>query len=125
MSTIFEKIINGEIPSYKIYEDEKTCAFLDIHPETRCHTLVVPKLPVDKVIDLPDDYYSALWDTVRKVAKKIEEVSGSRALMKVVGTDVPHAHVHIVPLDSTWFHGREIPLSPEEFREIQAKLKLN
>lgn len=124
MSTIFTKIINGELPSYKIYEDEKTCAFLDIHPETKGHTLIVPKIEVDKVIDLPDDYYVALWDTVRKVGKKIEEVFNSRALMKVVGTDVPHAHVHVVPFDETWTHGRELTLTPDEFKEIAEELKI-
>lgn len=124
MSSVFSKIISGEIPSYKIYEDEKTFAFLDIHPETRGHALVIPKIEVDKVIDLPDDYYQALWETVRKVAKKEEEVFGSRALFKVVGTDVPHAHVHVITFDKDWYHGREVKLSDSEMKEIAEKLKI-
>ena len=95
MPSIFTRIINGEIPCYKIYEDDKTLAFLDIHPETKGHTLVIPKNEVDKI---------TLW--------------------KVVGTDVPHAHVHLEPFDETWHYGREVELTPEEFEEIRQKLEL-
>jgi histidine triad (HIT) family protein len=122
MSTIFSKIISGEIPAYKIYEDEKTCAFLDNDPKTRGHTLVVPKIEVDKVYELPDEYYIALWDTVRKVAKRIEEVYHARALMQVMGTDVPHSHVHVFPLDPEWVPHHHVKLSEEEFLEIQKRL---
>jgi len=123
MSSIFTKIINGEIPSYKIYEDEKTLAFLDIHPETKGHVLVVPKLEVDKIYDLPDEDYDALMKTVKKLSKHLEKVLGARTLWKVVGTDVPHAHVHLEPCDETWFHGRTLELTPEEFEQIRAKLE--
>lgn len=123
MSSIFTKIINGEIPSYKIYEDEKTLAFLDIHPETKGHILVVPKLEVDKIYDLPDEDYDALMKTVKKLSKHLEKVLGARTLWKVVGTDVPHAHVHLEPYDETWFHGRTLELTPEEFEQIRAKLE--
>ena len=99
MASIFSKIIAGEIPCYKIYEDEKTLAFLDIHPETKGHTLVVPKLEVDKLYDLPDDYYLAVMKTVKKLASNMEKVLGERTLIKVIGTDVPHAHVHLVTFD--------------------------
>ena len=122
MSTIFSKIIAGEIPSYKIYEDEKTFAFLDINPESEFHTLVVPKLECDKVYELPDDYYQALFETVKKVAKRIEEVTGERALMKVIGTDVPHAHVHVMPFDKTWKYGRTLKLSEDQMKKIAEKL---
>ncbi len=122
MSTIFSKIISGEIPCYKIYEDEKTFAFLDINPESKYHTLVVPKLEVDKIYELPDDYYDALFKTVKKVAKKIEEVSGERALMKVIGTDVPHAHVHIMPFDKSWEYGKTLKFSDEEMKKIAKSL---
>ena len=122
MSSIFSKIVAGEVPCYKIYEDERTLAFLDIHPESRGHTLVIPKVKVDKVYDLGKEDYEALWATVKKLAKHMDEVLGTRTLMKVVGTDVPHAHVHLMPLDSTWKHGRTLELSEEEFREIQQKL---
>lgn len=122
MASIFSKIIAGEIPCYKIYEDEKTFAFLDIHPETRGHTLVVPKLECDKIYDLPEEDYLALWATVKKIAKNMEKVTGKRSLMKVIGTDVPHAHVHIMPLDESWQYGKTLELSTEEMAEIAKKL---
>lgn len=125
MSTIFTQIINGEIPSYKIYEDDKTFAFLDIHPESRGHTLVVPKLEVDKLYELPDDYYDAVMRTAKKLASNMEKKLQKRTLMKVVGTDVPHAHVHLMPYDESWVHGQTLTLTDDEFREIQAKLQLS
>lgn len=124
MSSIFTKIINGEIPCYKIYEDEKTLAFLDINPETKGHTLVIPKNEVDKIYDLPDEDYAALMATVKKLSKHYEKVLGTRTLWKVIGTDVPHAHVHLMPYDETWHHGRLLKLTPEEFEEIRTKLAL-
>ena len=122
MASIFSKIIAGEIPCYKIYEDDKTLAFLDIHPESKGHTLVIPKVEVDKIYELSDEDYRALWASVKKVAARMEEVSGRRTLMKVIGTDVPHAHVHLMPYDETWEYGRTLSLSEDEFREIQEKL---
>jgi histidine triad (HIT) family protein len=122
MASIFTKIINGEIPSYKIYEDEKTYAFLDINPEAKGHTLVVPKVEVDKIYDLEEDDWNALWASVKKVAKHMEEVTGRRVVMKVVGTDVPHAHVHLTPLSETWEYGKTLKLREDEFEEIRAKL---
>ena len=124
MSSTFTKIINGEIPCYKIYEDAKTFAFLDIHPETPGHTLVVPKTEVDKIYELPDEDYQALMQTVKKLSKHMEQKLGARILWKVVGTDVPHAHVHLEPLDPSWFYGRIVETSPEKFREIQRLLEL-
>ena len=125
MSSIFTQIIKGEIPCYKIYEDDKTFAFLDIHPETKGHTLVIPKKEVDKIYDLPDDDYQALMATVKKLSKHMEEKLGKRTLWKVVGTDVPHAHVHLEPYDETWFHGREVEMTEDDFKDIQAKLKID
>ena len=78
MSTVFGKIIKGEIPCYKIYEDEKNLAFLDIHPESLGHTLVIPKLEVDKIYDLPDEDYNSLFGAVKKVAKHMEKKLGQR-----------------------------------------------
>ena len=124
MSSIFTKIINNEIPCYKIYEDDKTFAFLDINPETEGHTLVVPKNEIDKIYDLPDEDYDALMATVKKLAKHMEEVLGKRTLMKVIGTDVPHAHVHLMPYDASWQHGRTLKLTTEEFEEIKNKLSI-
>ncbi len=122
MASIFTKIIEGEIPSYKIYEDDKTYAFLDINPETKGHTLVVPKVEVDKIYELADDDYAALWASVKKVAQHMEEVTGRRVVMKVIGTDVPHAHVHLMPIDDTWEYGRTLKLRDDEFEEIRKKL---
>ncbi len=122
MASIFTKIINGEIPSYKIYEDEKTLAFLDINPEVKGHTLVVPKVEVDKIYELDDENWVALWATVKKVAQHMEEVTGRRVVMKVVGTDVPHAHVHLTPIDEMWEYGKTLQLREDEFEAIREKL---
>ena len=123
MPSIFTKIIQGEIPCYKIYEDDKTFAFLDIHPESRGHVLVIPKNEVDKIYDLPDEDYQALMATAKKLSQHMEKVLGARTLWKVVGTDVPHAHVHLMPLDETWQYGRTLDLSPEEFESIRTQLE--
>lgn len=124
MASIFTKIIRGEIPCYKIYEDEKTFAFLDIHPETAGHTLVVPKAEVDKIYELSDEDYIALMETVKKLSRHMEEVLGRRTLWKVIGTDVPHAHVHLMPFDETWEHGREVKMSEDEMEELRGRLAI-
>ena len=124
MPSIFTRIINGEIPCYKIYEDDKTFAFLDIHPETKGHTLVVPKSEVDKIYDLPDKDYEALMSTVKKLSKHMEQKLGARILWKVVGTDVPHAHVHLMPLDPDWQYGKTLDLTEDEFATIRTNLAL-
>ncbi|MBQ7201982.1 HIT domain-containing protein [Candidatus Saccharibacteria bacterium] len=124
MSSVFTKIINGEIPCYKVYEDEKTMAFLDINPETPGHTLVVPKKEVDKIYELEDEDFNALMATVKELSVNMEKVLGARTLWKVIGTDVPHAHVHLLPFDKDWHQGRQVKLSPEEFEEIRFKLEL-
>lgn len=121
--SVFSEIIKGVIPCYKIYEDEKNLAFLDIYPETRGHVLVVPKVEVDKVYELEDEDYVALMLAAKRVAQRIEEVFGERAMMKVVGTDVPHAHVHVMPLDEGWEQGRTLELTEEEMEEIRRKLE--
>ena len=102
MSTsIFSKIIKGEIPAHKIYEDDKTFAFLDIHPKAPGHVLVIPKKEVDHLWDLPDEDYIAVMETTKKVAQRIQEVLGpSRVGAQVEGTGVPHAHVHVFPFSS-------------------------
>lgn len=125
MSSVFTKIINGEIPCYKIYEDDKTFAFLDIHPETKGHTLVIPKKEVDKIYELEDEDYKALMDTAKKLSQHMEKITGARTLWKVVGTDVPHAHIHLMPLDENWQYGKTLELTPDEFEEIRQKLCYN
>lgn len=122
MSSVFAKIVAGEIPCYKIYEDEKNLAFLDIHPTTKGHTLVIPKVEMDKIYDLSEEDYTSLMLAAKKVAKHMEEVLGARTLMRVVGTDVPHAHIHLEPYDEAWYYGRCLELSEDEFKEIQEKL---
>jgi histidine triad (HIT) family protein len=98
--TIFTKIIKGEIPAHKVYEDEKTFAFLDIHPAKPGHTLVVTKAQIDKFTDLPDEDYIALWRTVKKISSRLLEVlKTDRVKVSIVGTDVPHVHVHLIPFD--------------------------
>ena len=122
MGSVFSKIIAGEIPCYKIYEDERTFAFLDIHPETAGHTLVVPKVEVDKLYDLEIEDYLAVMKTVKMLAKRMETILGKRTLLKVIGTDVPHAHVHLVSFDPDYKYGQEIELSEKEMEELQRKL---
>lgn len=122
MGSIFSKIIAGEIPCYKIYEDEKTLAFLDIHPETPGHTLVVPKVEVDKLYDLQMEDYLAVMKTVKMLASRMEKILGKRTLMKVIGTDVPHAHVHLVSFDPNYQYGQVVKMTEEEMKEMQKKL---
>lgn len=125
MSSVFTKIINGEIPCYKIYEDDQTLAFLDINPESKGHTLVIPKTEVDKLYDLDDETYNHLMQVCKKISKNMDEKLGARTLWKVVGTDVPHAHVHLTPLDPNWEYGKTLELTEAEFKEIQETLKLS
>jgi len=100
--TIFTKIINGEIPCHKIYEDELTIAFLDIHPAAVGHTLVVSKQQIPSVWDLETDNYEALMDSVKKIAKRLKEVLDVPFVGEmIVGVDVPHAHVHLIPFTET------------------------
>jgi putative hit-family protein len=122
MGSIFSKIIAGEIPCYKIYEDEKTLAFLDIHPETPGHTLVVPKVEVDKLYELQMEDYLAVMKTVKMLASRMEKILGKRTLMKVIGTDVPHAHVHLVSLDPDYQYGQVVEMTEEEMKDMQKKL---
>lgn len=98
--SIFTKIINGEIPSHKIYEDDKTFAFLDIHPLRPGHVLVVPKEQIEYVWDLPDDLYTAVMQTCKKIAHRQREIFGGLVHERIVGIDVPHAHVHLVPFSA-------------------------
>jgi histidine triad (HIT) family protein len=100
--SIFTKIINGDIPSHKIYEDERTYAFLDINPTQPGHTLIVPKAQVDRMEELDPADYTALMETTKKVMHRIVAVFGPeyRACLKVEGFDVPHAHMHVIPCRS-------------------------
>ena len=121
--TIFSKIINGEIPSYKIAESDKFHAFLDIFPLQKGHTLVVPKIEVDKIFDVPDAYLNELMQFARPIAKAIESsFPCNRVSMVTVGLEVPHAHVHLVPIntaDDIHFANPKLQLTTEEFKQIQ------
>lgn len=100
--SIFTKIINGEIPSHKIYEDDSTLAFLDIFPASEGHTLVIPKRQVEFIWDLEEADYEALMASVQKVGHRLREVTGKKYVGTFVeGTDVPHAHVHVIPFESS------------------------
>ena len=100
--SLFTKIINGEIPSHKIYEDDKTLAFLDVHPLSEGHVLVVPKTQVEFIWDLEADDYQALMATVQRVGRRLRDVmDASYVGVEVIGVDVPHAHVHVVPFSTT------------------------
>jgi histidine triad (HIT) family protein len=109
MPSLFTKIIEGEIPSHKVYEDDATFAFLDINPRQEGHTLVVPKKEVDYLFDLPQADYEALWDAVRTVAEGLKQATGcARVVVMVLGYEIPHAHVHLIPSDAL----EDVPLPP-------------
>lgn len=124
MNSVFTKIVRGELPCYKIYEDERTLAFLDIEPEAAGHTLVIPKVEVDRIYDLSDEDYNAVMATVKKLARHLEDVLGERTMIKVVGTDVPHAHVHLLPINENWAGERFMKPTEEEFEAMRKKLEL-
>jgi histidine triad (HIT) family protein len=128
MSSIFTKIINGEIPCYKIAEDEKFFAFLDINPNAKGHTLCVPKKEVDKLFDLDDDLYLGLMQFSKKIAAALEKtVPCNRIGMTVIGLEVPHAHVHLIPLNEmgemTFKH--KVTLTKEEFETLAKNIQAN
>lgn len=121
MASIFTKIINGEIPSYKIAEDEDFIAFLDVNPNTKGHTLCVPKKEVDKIFDLDEETYLNLMAFSRRVAIAIRKaIPCKRVGMSVIGLEVPHVHVHLIPLnfmDDARFTNK-VSLEKEEFEAI-------
>ena len=122
--SIFTKIIKGEIPCHKIYEDDRVLAFLDIHPIQPGHTLIVPKNQVDQFDDLDQADYQAVFEAVKRIAKRQKQILGKqRACVRVEGFDVPHAHVHVYPCDSpTEFYGYKHRVELEPNHEALAKL---
>ena len=128
MSSIFTKIINGEIPAYKITEDENYLAFLDVNPNAKGHTLCIPKKEIDKIFDMKEEEYLGLMKFSRKVSKALEKtVPCKRIGMSVIGLEVPHAHVHLIPLnemDEMRFQNK-VKLTKEEFEELAEKIKAN
>lgn len=128
MSTIFTKIISGEIPSYKVAETEDFLAFLDINPNAKGHTLCIPKEEVNKLFDLDPSTYTALMEFSRKVAIALEKaIPCKRVGMAVIGLEVPHVHVHLIPLKSMsdMTFGTKLKFSPVEFEEIASVIKAN
>ena len=126
MASIFTKIISGEIPSYKIYEDENYLAFLDINPNALGHTLCVPKKEVDQVFDLDDDALSGLMIFSKKVANAIKKaVVCKRVGISVIGLEVPHVHVHLIPINimDDMSFDTKVKLTENEFIEMMKKIK--
>jgi histidine triad (HIT) family protein len=127
MASIFTKIVQGEIPSYKIAEDERFYAFLDIHPLAKGHTLVIPKNEVDYLFDLDDDLLAGMTKFSKRIARAIEKVIPcARIGVAVLGLEVPHAHIHLIPINSEAdisFSRPKLNLSQEEFQEIAARIR--
>ena len=128
MSSIFTKIVNGEIPCYKVAEEENFLAFLDVNPNAKGHTLCIPKQEIDKIFDIEDDLYLGLMAFSKKVAIALEKtVPCLRIGMAVVGLEVPHAHVHLIPLNEmgemTFRH--KVSLTKEEFEDLAKSIQAN
>jgi len=127
MSTIFSKIVKGELPAYKVAEDDRFLAFLDINPLAKGHTLVIPKKEVDYIFDIQDDLYKDLFAFAKKVGKAIDRVIPcQRVGITVIGLEIAHAHIHLIPINSIYdmdFKQPKLKLSEEEFQEIAKKIK--
>ncbi|WP_298310912.1 HIT family protein [uncultured Aquimarina sp.] len=128
MSTLFTKIVNGEIPSYKVAEDDNFYAFLDINPNAKGHTLCIPKKEENKIFDLDEETYIELMRFSRKVAKALEKsVTCKRVGVAVVGLEVPHVHVHLIPLNTmkemTFQH--KVSMTADEFNSLATKIQSN
>ena len=126
MATIFTKIINGEIPCYKVAEDDRYLAFLDINPLKAGHTLVVPKKEIDYLFDIDDEYLAGMIVFAKKVAAAIKETClCKRVGVAVIGFEIPHAHIHLVPMDSMDdinFKNPKLKFTTEEFKEIAGNI---
>ena len=121
MTTLFTQIIAGIIPSHVIYEDDLTFVFMDNYPKAPGHILVIPKIECDKFYELEEPYYTAIFQTTKKVAHAIEKVFGVRVIMKIIGTEVPHVHIHVMPLIDK-LSKLELPKTPQDFRTITEQL---
>lgn len=129
MSSIFTKIVRGEIPSYKVAEDGEFLSFLDAMPLVEGHTLVIPKEEIDFIFDLDTEKHQRLWAFAQQVAKKLEKTyPDKRIAVAVVGIEVPHAHIHLVPIsemDDLNFSNKRLKFTPEEYTAIAEKIKNN
>lgn len=128
MASIFTKIVNGEIPCYKVAEEENYLAFLDVNPNAKGHTLCIPKQEIDKIFDMEEDLYLGLMRFSRKVAKAVEKaVPCKRIGVAVIGLEVPHTHVHLIPLhdmEDMRFQRKE-SLSKQEFEDLAKIIQAN
>jgi len=128
MASIFTKIVNGEIPCYKVAETDDFLAFLDVNPNTKGHTLCIPKIEIDKIFDLEEATYNGLMSFSRKVAIAIEKtIECKRVGISVIGLEVPHVHVHLIPLhtmEDVRFTSK-VSLTPEEFQAIAEAIQSN
>lgn len=129
MASIFSKIVNGEIPAYKVAEDENYLAFLDIFPVAKGHTLVIPKKEVDYIFDLEDDLYVGLQAFAKKVAVGLKKaIPCQKVGVLVLGLEVPHAHIHLIPMQNEsdlLNFSKKIKFTPEEFQSIQELISKN
>ena len=128
MPSIFSKIVNGELPAYKVAEDERFLAFLDISPLTKGHVLIIPKKEIDYIFDLDSKTFSTLWCFAQLVAKAMEKViTCERIGIAVIGLEVPHAHIHLVPLtkgiSNINFENPRLKFTQQEFEEIAQKIR--
>lgn len=127
MASIFSKIVNGEIPCYKIAENKDFLAFLDINPLAMGHTLVIPKQETDLIFDLDDELYQGLFLFSKKIAKAIKKVVVCKRVgIAVIGLEVPHAHIHLIPMNELYdidFRKPKLKLSKEEFEQITLKIQ--
>ncbi|RAR71733.1 HIT family protein [Flavobacterium aciduliphilum] len=126
MASIFTKIVNGEIPCYKIAEDENYLAFLDVNPNAKGHTLCIPKQEIDKIFDMDEDLYLGLMAFSKKIAHALEKtIPCKRIGMAVIGLEVPHAHVHLIPLNemSEMRFQNKVSLSKEEFEALAKAIR--
>jgi histidine triad (HIT) family protein len=126
MATIFTRIVNGEIPCYKVDEDENYLAFLDINPLQEGHTLVIPKKEINYIFDVDNELHAGLWNFAKKIGKAIEKVVPCQRIgITVIGLEVPHAHVHLIPLKTMYdmdFRKAKLKFTPEEFTRLAEKI---
>ena len=128
MTSIFSRIVAGEIPCYKVAEDDNYLAFLDINPLTKGHTLVIPKKEIDYIFDLDDNTLAGMMLFAKRVAVKMKQkIECARVAVVVLGMEVPHAHIHLIPINSendVDFRRKKLNITPDEFAKIASDLKL-
>ncbi len=126
MATIFTRIVNGEVPCYRVAEDENFLAFLDINPLQEGHTLVIPKKEINYIFDVDNDLHAGLWNFAKQIGRAIEKVVPCQRIgITVIGLEVPHAHIHLIPLKTMYdmdFRKPKLKFTPEEFLKTAEKI---